>query len=466
MMKPRLGVAIALVMGMNMIGIGVQSLTTRAAPLTSEERLAKDLLDGYTGIGRPIANHSHAIEVGIYTFVLQIVELDDRRQTFVFSGIIYMAWRDAHLRWYPNEYDGLEQISLPIQSLWYPDIGVQNSADTLTSAITENRKNKAIVRFTGDVYWTLPGVYSVSCRLKMAMFPFDTQTVDIKVFVAGEVGEGVKLTTKTVSPFKFKYYSNSTEWNMVGIEHIIQRDTAFVSSVSFYLYTTSVTLKRRSGYYVFQILAPCVMISFLVTVTFYIPPESGEKVSFSVTIFLAFTVYQLMIADIVPKSAGSDQTPLITLYLTSLIAMSAAAVFLAILILTIYHHDPGKPVPKWMTSLIFGCLATITLKRQAVRNLGLKSNNTVETTVHSISSSQRKQEDSKLERSPGRNVPTGDIGLAFPTEEKLEALEDRRHAPAWKMAATILDRFFFMTFLCFAFCCNFVFFGIVPYVYV
>ena len=48
---------------------------------------------------------------------------------------------------------------------------------------------------------------------------------------------------------------------------------------------------------------------------FFLPPESGEKVSLSVTVLLAMTVYQLLIAETIP--ATSEVIPLIgknTLY--------------------------------------------------------------------------------------------------------------------------------------------------------
>jgi len=42
---------------------------------------------------------------------------------------------------------------------------------------------------------------------------------------------------------------------------------------------------------------------------FCLPPESGEKVSLSVTVLLAMTVYQLLIAETIP--ATSEVIPLI-----------------------------------------------------------------------------------------------------------------------------------------------------------
>ena len=46
---------------------------------------------------------------------------------------------------------------------------------------------------------------------------------------------------------------------------------------------------------------------------FCLPPESGEKVSLGVTVLLAMTVYQLLIAETIPPT--SEVIPLIGGYL-------------------------------------------------------------------------------------------------------------------------------------------------------
>ena len=51
------------------------------------------------------------------------------------------------------------------------------------------------------------------------------------------------------------------------------------------------------------------MLSVLTCLTFYLPTESGEKVSLGLTVLLAFSVFMLLIAESMP--ATSDSIPLI-----------------------------------------------------------------------------------------------------------------------------------------------------------
>lgn len=72
--------------------------------------------------------------------------------------------------------------------------------------------------------------------------------------------------------------------------------------------TYTVLLQRRSLFYIFNLLLPCFLISFLAPLGFYLPADSGEKVSLGVTVLLALTVFQLMVAESMPPS---ESVPLI-----------------------------------------------------------------------------------------------------------------------------------------------------------
>lgn len=72
--------------------------------------------------------------------------------------------------------------------------------------------------------------------------------------------------------------------------------------------TFTLHLKRRASFYIFNLLLPCMMISFLAPLGFYLPADSGEKVSLGVTVLLALTVFQLLVAESMPPS---ESVPLI-----------------------------------------------------------------------------------------------------------------------------------------------------------
>ena len=52
-----------------------------------------------------------------------------------------------------------------------------------------------------------------------------------------------------------------------------------------------------------NIVTPCVLLSLLSLAVFWVPTEEGEKVSSGISVFLAFTVFLLMLADNIPKTS-------------------------------------------------------------------------------------------------------------------------------------------------------------------
>ncbi|TRY81496.1 hypothetical protein DNTS_033324 [Danionella cerebrum] len=109
--------------------------------------------------------------------------------------------------------------------------------------------------------------------------------------------------------------------------------------------TYTVLLKRRSSFYIFNLLLPCFLISFLAPLGFYLPADSGEKVSLGVTVLLALTVFQLMVAESMPPS---ESVPLI------------ASTSLTIFIMNIHFCGAeAKPVPHWAKVLIIDYMSKI-----------------------------------------------------------------------------------------------------------
>ena len=65
----------------------------------------------------------------------------------------------------------------------------------------------------------------------------------------------------------------------------------------------ALVIERKAMFYILNILFPSLLLTLMSLLSFAIPSEAGEKVSFVMTLMLALAVFQLMIADSVPPSA-------------------------------------------------------------------------------------------------------------------------------------------------------------------
>ena len=69
-------------------------------------------------------------------------------------------------------------------------------------------------------------------------------------------------------------------------------------------------LRRKVMYHMVNVVIPCVIMSFLSLLVFYLPADSGEKVSLGITVLLSFAVYLVLIEEGMPKT--SDYLPAIS----------------------------------------------------------------------------------------------------------------------------------------------------------
>ena len=65
----------------------------------------------------------------------------------------------------------------------------------------------------------------------------------------------------------------------------------------------TIKLRRKTLFYMVSLIIPCVGISSVLV--FYLPSDSGEKVSLSISILLSLTVFFLLLAEIIPPTSLS-----------------------------------------------------------------------------------------------------------------------------------------------------------------
>ncbi|XP_064646249.1 neuronal acetylcholine receptor subunit alpha-7-like [Lineus longissimus] len=437
---------------------------------STELNLASDLLDVYNPLARPVVDFKNAMPI-FSSFLLRSIEsVDDRKQHFTFTGTYTFYWIDGYLAWNPWVYKGIDIISLPGDRIWRPDVGVSNSVNSGDFDISENSKTRLQLKSSGWVEWSTTRVYSVKCNLDMSMFPFDTQNCKIHLESLSQIIE--KLTLELMPMERrvdmLSLYMENTEWELLAIDQEIGKMYTTINSgkkiiKTFSDYMITISIKRRTTFYWVNMILPCVFISILVLMTFLMPAEAGEKISFSVTVLLAFTVYQLMIAQDLPKSSLS--TPLLTIYLTMLIALSAFAVFLSILVLNIHHQDPDKPLPKWLRKVVFGCLAKVTCRGRQVRDLGLDTKKIMvhpmdyplnDLALATVTGGKVGNKDeiariggSKLDlhQPPHYVVPACEFVKGPNGATQAESGVEGKYGQAWKLSAEILDRIFLILYL-------------------
>ncbi|VDK83584.1 unnamed protein product [Dibothriocephalus latus] len=119
--------------------------------------------------------------------------------------------------------------------------------------------------------------------------------------------------------------------------------------VTFYL-----RMRRRTIFYTLNIMMPCVAISALMLLTFYLPPESREKISLSINIFISLTLFFLLISETIPPT--SLAVPLLGKYLLFTIILITSSIVSTVMGMrlaagnhkysSLHHWQSGLSAPK------------------------------------------------------------------------------------------------------------------------
>ncbi|KAM7168474.1 neuronal acetylcholine receptor subunit alpha-9 isoform 2-T2 [Macrochelys suwanniensis] len=327
---------------------GVESAQGKYAQM-----LFSELFGDYSNALRPVEDTDKALNVTLQITLSQIKDMDERNQILTTYLWIRQSWYDAYLKWDKDEYDGLDSIRIPSNLVWRPDIVLYNKAD---DDFSEPVNTNVVLRYDGKITWDAPAITKSSCVVDVSYFPFDDQQCNLTFGSWTYNGNQVDIINALDSG-DLSDFIEDVEWEIHGMPAVKNVITYGCCSEPYPDITFTLILKRRSSFYIFNLLLPCVLISFLAPLGFYLPADSGEKVSLGVTVLLALTVFQLMVAESMPPS---ENVPLIGKYYIATMTMITASTALTIIIMNIHHCGAeAQPVPQWARVVILDYMSKI-----------------------------------------------------------------------------------------------------------
>ncbi|CAG2203190.1 unnamed protein product [Mytilus edulis] len=314
-----------------------------------EDSLRTTYLDtGYNTFARPLAN----VEVTLALNLITLNSLSISEQTMSIAGYLTMKWSDNRLDWSsdPSYSSTIPAIYSNENYVWRPALIIENSVKDISVISDENVLMR--LESTGNITWTPSGIYVTHCETDVTFYPFDTQECDVTVSTWGYTSIEITLFIASEA-VRLSYYKENGEWSYEGFSTTSATNTREGSStpqVSFKL-----KFKRRPAFHVLNSLIPMVLLALLSSIVFKLPPDSGEKMGYTLTVLLAYAVYLTIISDDLPSTSNS--TAILTIYLLLVLALGVLSVIITIYVLDCHHKDEDVPVPKWLTRLSTGCLA-------------------------------------------------------------------------------------------------------------
>nr|XP_022321600.1 acetylcholine receptor subunit alpha-type acr-16-like [Crassostrea virginica] len=287
---------------------------------------------------------SELVNVYMEFVIFSINAVDMKNQILSLSGWLTIKWQDDRLIWTPGSHGNIDIVYTTSSKIWKPEVIVDNSVSGMEVIGQDNMLYR--VKNTGEVRWDPPGLYDVHCEMDVTYFPFDYQTCSLQV--TSWVYDTDKVNfTKSTDYVNTEDYNENGEWQLISTS--VSESTRTEEGETFSTLNFVVTLKRRSGYYLSQIIFPVLVVSFLTNITFLLPTDSGEKISFILTVLLSLAVLLTLVGDSMPTT--SRHTSILAVYLSLVLALSGIVILITVLNLRLYLRVNQKDVPKWLQKL-------------------------------------------------------------------------------------------------------------------
>ncbi|XP_011065753.1 PREDICTED: acetylcholine receptor subunit alpha-like isoform X2 [Acromyrmex echinatior] len=338
------------------------------------KRLYDDLLSNYNKLVRPSFNATDNLTVKIKLKLSQLIDVNLKNQVMTTNLWVEQSWHDYKLKWDPKEYGGVDMLHVPSDHIWRPDIVLYNNAD---GNFEVTLATKATLNYTGRVDWKPPAIYKSSCEIDVEYFPFDEQTcmmkfgswtydgfqVDLRHIDEGKNGN-VKNSNGVVDiGFDLTEFYTSVEWDILEVPAVRHERFYTCCNEPYLDITFYITMRRKTLFYTVNLIIPCLGISFLTVLVFYLPCDSGEKVSLSVSILLSLTVFFLLLAEIIPPT--SLVVPLLGKFVLFTMVMDTLSVWITVVVINVHYRSPQTHVMKpWVRRVFIQLLPRLLAMRR------------------------------------------------------------------------------------------------------
>ncbi|XP_030221600.1 LOW QUALITY PROTEIN: neuronal acetylcholine receptor subunit alpha-2-like [Gadus morhua] len=328
---------------MVMLLSGPSQVGSQGARGHAEERLLKDLFVRYNKLSRPVANTSDVVLVRFGLSIAQLIDVDEKNQMMTTNVWVKQEWNDYKLQWKPQDYENVTSIRIPSEIIWRPDIVLYNNADG-DFAVTH--LTKAHLFHDGHIKWTPPAIYKSSCSIDVTFFPFDQQNCKMKFGSWTYDRAKIDLISMSNQVDQMDYWE-SGEWviiNAVGKYNTKKYECCIeiYPDITYYF-----IIRRLPLFYTINLIIPCLLISCLTVLVFYLPSQCGEKITLCISVLLSLTVFLLLITEIIPST--SLVIPLIGEYLLFTMIFVTLSIIITVFVLNVHHRSPKTHgMPHWV----------------------------------------------------------------------------------------------------------------------
>ncbi|XP_075244296.1 neuronal acetylcholine receptor subunit beta-3-like isoform X2 [Convolutriloba macropyga] len=276
--------------------------------------------------------------VYIFMDLYQLLDVNEKDGLITVKLWLYYYYHSESARWNVSDFGGIQSVLVPKNTFWTADIAL-DAVDVAYQAFDR----QAVYHGSGLVScWSSFVTVQVSCSFDVTLFPYDSHKCNI-TFGPWNLDNAVYIIGKNpqveMNYADLAYYKEHDEWALVRPVRINTSSRNWKGFRFFDVMTMQIHIERRNLFYTIIFVMPNLLLYCMSSFVFVLPVESGEKISFSITILLAEIVSFGSISDILP--ASSLNFPSIGYFVCAAVIQTALSSLLAMTVINI-HYMRGK----------------------------------------------------------------------------------------------------------------------------
>uniref|UniRef100_A0A915MTS6 Uncharacterized protein n=1 Tax=Meloidogyne javanica TaxID=6303 RepID=A0A915MTS6_MELJA len=224
-----------------------------------------DIFRGYNSLILPMRNSSQPLTVKMGLQLLLLINVDEKDQIMQSNVWLTLKWHDFQLKWNPVNYGGVKDLRVSLDKVWLPDIVLFNNAD---GNYEVSYMSNVVIQYNGDMLWVPPAIYKSSCIIVCHLI-FGSWTYNEKE---------IKMDFDKSAGIDLLEYGESKIWDVVGAPATLVNQR---SRIEYQL-----RLRRKALFYTVVLIIPTVLMAFLSMAVFFLPTDSGEKMTLTLTFVL------------------------------------------------------------------------------------------------------------------------------------------------------------------------------------
>jgi hypothetical protein len=200
------------------------------------------------------------------------------------------------------------------------------------------------LQYNGSVTWKPADTFGISCEADVSKYPFDEQTCNFPIVPWNYLPRELTILPLADHVNMDRYVPHNV-WEIKGTavwKPYVEQQEVLVFKFN---------LKRNSGFYLLNLILPICVLGILNLFVFLLPPESGERVGYSMTVLLSIVVFLTITSSSLPGTS-EPRMPTIFLLLTGYVVLSVLIVISVIIGLRFYLRDQEFPVSPYWKRLI------------------------------------------------------------------------------------------------------------------